>query len=38
MIIKEMYTKATLKDVVKYKVKWLFRILNYPFKKLESLM
>lgn len=26
MIIKEMYAKATFKDVVKYKFHWLFKL------------
>jgi hypothetical protein len=26
MIIKEMYAKATLKDVIKYKFNWVFKL------------
>lgn len=32
------FKKASAMKVIKFKVKWLFRILNYPFKKLESWM
>lgn len=32
------FKKASLKEVIVYKVKWVLRVLNYPFKKLESLM
>ena len=30
--------KATFIDVIKFKVIWIVKILNYPFKKLEELM
>lgn len=32
------FKKTSLKKVVVHKIKWLLRILNYPFKKLESWM
>ena len=32
------FKKASLKEVIVYKIKWVLRILNYPFKKLESWM
>lgn len=32
------FKKVSLKEVVVYKIKWVLRILNYPFKKLESWM
>ncbi len=30
--------KASLKQAIIYKIKWLLKILNYPFKKLEEWM
>ena len=35
---KKNFKKASLKEVVVYKIKWVLRVLNYPFKKLEELM
>lgn len=32
------FKKASLKEIIKHKIKWVLRILNYPFKKLESWM
>lgn len=32
------FKKASLKEIIKHKIKWVLRILNYPFKKLESRM
>ena len=32
------FKKASFKDVIKFKIKWIAKILNYPFKKLEELM
>lgn len=32
------FKKASFKEIVKHKIKLIFRILNYPFKKLESWM
>lgn len=32
------FKKASFKEVVKQKIKWIVKILNYPFKKLEELM
>ena len=32
------FKKASIKEIVKHKVKWIFSVLNYPFKKLESWM
>lgn len=32
------FKKANLREIVKHKIKWIVRILNYPFKKLEELM
>ena len=32
------FKKTSLKKVIVHKIKWVFRILNYPFKKLESWM
>ena len=34
----ENFKKVTFCKYLKFKVKWIFRILNYPFKKLESWM
>lgn len=28
MIVKDKYAKAELKDIVKYKIKWIFKILK----------
>lgn len=32
------FKKAGLKEIIKHKIKWLLKVLNYPFKKLEELM
>ena len=32
------FKKTGLKEIIIYKVKWLLKIINYPFKKLESWM
>ena len=32
------FKKASTKEIVKQKIKWIVKILNYPFKKLEELM
>lgn len=32
------FKKASSKEIIKHKIKWVLRILNYPFKKLESWM
>lgn len=32
------FKNASLKEIIKHKVKWLLKVLNYPFKKLEELM
>lgn len=32
------FKKASIWKVVKHKIKWIVKILNYPFKKLEELM
>ena len=32
------FKKASIWQVVKQKIKWIVKILNYPFKKLEELM
>jgi len=32
------FKKASIKEIVKHKIKWIVKILNYPFKKLEELM
>ena len=32
------FKKASLREIAKHKIKWIFKILNYPFKKLEELM
>lgn len=33
-----MFKKASIIDVIKFKFKWIVKILNYPFKKLEEWM
>ena len=38
MSYNEDFKKASFKDVIKFKIKWIVKILNYPFKKLEELM
>ncbi len=38
MLYNEDFKKASFKDVIKFKIKWIVKILNYPFKKLEELM
>ena len=37
MSYNEDFKKASFKDVIKFKIKWIVKILNYPFKKLEEL-
>lgn len=32
------FKKASFWQVLKQKIKWIAKILNYPFKKLEELM
>lgn len=32
------FKKASLKEIVKHKIKLIVKILNFPFKKLEELM
>lgn len=32
------FKKASLKEIVKHKIKWIVKILNYPFNKLEKWM
>ncbi len=32
------FKKASIWQVLKHKIKWIFKILNYPFKKLEEWM
>ena len=38
MLLKENFGKVKFKEIIKHKIKWILRILNYPFKKLESWM
>ena len=38
MSYNEDFKKASLREIVKHKIKWIVRILNYPFKKLKELM
>ena len=38
MLYNEDFKKASFKDVIKFKIKWIVKVLNYPFKKLEELM
>lgn len=38
MLYNEDFKKASFKDVIKFKIKWIVKILNFPFKKLEELM
>jgi len=38
MSYNEDFKKASFKEIIKYKIKWIVKILNYPFKKLEELM
>ena len=38
MSYNEDFKKASFKDVIKFKIKWIVKILNYPFKKLEEMM
>ena len=38
MLYNEDFKRASFKDVIKFKIKWIVKILNYPFKKLEELM
>ena len=38
MLYKKYFKKANIKQKLIYKIKWLWKILNYPFKKLEELM
>ena len=32
------FKKASFKKIVKHKIKWIVKILNYPLKKFEELM
>ena len=32
------FKKTSIWQVVKHKIKWIVKILNYPFKKLEEMM
>lgn len=32
------FKKASIWQIVKHKIEWIVKILNYPFKKLESWM
>ena len=32
------FKKASFKEIVKHKIKWIVKILDYPFKKLEEMM
>ena len=34
----ENFKKVTFFNYLKFMIKWIFRVLNYPFKKLESWM
>lgn len=38
MLIKENYSEASFEEKIRFKIKWIFRVLNCPFKKLESWM
>lgn len=38
MLYEKDFKKASLKQMAIYKIKWLLKILNYPFKKLEEWM
>ena len=38
MLYNEDFKKANFKEIIKHKIKWIVKILNYPFKKLEELM
>lgn len=38
MLYNEDFKKESFKDVIKFKIKWVLRVLNYPFKKLENWM
>ncbi len=38
MLYNEDFKKANFKDVIKFKIKWIVKILNYSFEKLEELM
>ena len=37
-MLKMEFKKASIKEIIKHKIKWIVKILNYPFKKLEELM
>lgn len=30
--------KASFWQILKFKIKWIVKVLNYPFKKLEEMM
>ena len=32
------FKKASIWQIVKFKIIWIVKILNYPFKKLEEMM
>lgn len=34
----ENFKKVTFFNYLKFKIKWIFRVINCPFKKLESWM
>lgn len=38
MLYNEDFKKASFKNVIKFKIKWIVKIFNYPFNKLEELM
>lgn len=38
MLYNEDFKKASIKEIIKYKIKWIVKILNCPFEKLEELM
>ena len=38
MLLKKSFGKAKFKEIIKHKIKWVLRVLNYPFKKLENWM
>ena len=38
MLYEKDFKKANIKQKLIYKIKWLWKILNYPFKKLEEMM
>ena len=38
MLLKKNFGKAKFKENIKHTIKWVLRVLNYPFKKLENWM